>query len=259
MVAAAEAIFRYDGELVLQVAVRGWPAEAIEDARRFYPGPPDRRMISGRVILTGEVQIEEDTFSDAGYDQVSARLGLWRRLIGAPLLKDGAPIGAIVLAWHDPGATPQSQVDLLKTFADQAVIAIQNARLFNETKDALEQQIASAEVLQVISSSVADTQPVFDKILDSCRRLFAGDGLVIQLIGEDGRLHLGAYNGRWREQTERAYPVALVGSAAERAIREGRVLQYSNILPDSNDVPVFGSHGSQLGPSLMSSSGPLGT
>ena len=128
------AIFRYDGNLVHQVAVRNWPAEAIEDARRFYPGPPDPRMMSGRVILSGRMQVEEDTFADPAYDQTAARLGLWRRMIGAPLLKDGAPVGAIVLAWPDPGATPPRQVELLKTFADQAVIAIENVRLLNETQ-----------------------------------------------------------------------------------------------------------------------------
>ena len=82
-------------------------------------------------------------------------------------------------------------VDLLRTFADQAVIAIENVRLFNETKEALDHQRASAEVLQVISSSVADTQPVFDKILESCQRLFVGQHVGINLVGEDGAVHLG--------------------------------------------------------------------
>ena len=84
---------------------------------------------------------------------------------------------------------------LLTTFADQAVIAIENVRLFNETKEALDQLKASAEVLQVISSSVADTKPVFDKILESCERLFVGQHVGINLVGEDGAVHLGPYRG----------------------------------------------------------------
>ena len=68
------------------------------------------------------------------------------------------------------------------------MIAIENVRLFNETQEALEQQTASAEVLQVIGSSVADTQPVFDKILESCKQLFGGRQIGINLVGEDGNL-----------------------------------------------------------------------
>ena len=105
-------------------------------------------MLSGRIILAGQALSEEDTRADPDYDPTTARVGQWRRMIGAPMLKDGAPLGVIVIAWPDPGKTPQRQADLLKTFADQAVIAIENVRLINETKEALEQQTATAEILQ---------------------------------------------------------------------------------------------------------------
>ena len=118
------------------------------------------------------------------------------------------------------------EIELLRTFADQAVIAIQNARLFNETKEALEQQTATAEVLQVISSSVADTEPVFDKILDSCERLFAATGLGIYLVDDDGMLRKAGFRGA-REKPERAlagtFPRPLEGTAtAQRDPRAPR-------------------------------------
>ena len=93
----------------------------------------------------------------------------------APMLWNDRGIGAIGVSRRD-GHLRDKELALLQTFADQAVIAIQNARLFNETKEALERQTATAEILQVISGSPTDVQPVFDAIVQSCRRLFERHG-----------------------------------------------------------------------------------
>jgi len=234
------AVFRYDGRLVHLAATRNWPEAAITDASRFYPAPPNPAMLSGRVILTGSVQSEEDALTDPDYDRQAAGLGHWRRMIGAPLLREGQPIGAIIVAWKDPGQTPTRQSDLLQTFADQAVIAIENVRLLSETTEALEQQTATAEVLQVISGSVADTAPVFDKILDSCERLFAASGLGIYLVDEEGMLRKAGFRSA-REKPERAlagtFPRRIEGTATEIAIRERRVVHYGDVLA-APDVPA---------------------
>jgi signal transduction histidine kinase len=133
------AVFRYDGRLVHLVGQRNWTPSAVENAKRFYPGPPDPRMISGRVIASRKAVTIVDASADAVYDSVTATTGHWRRMLGVPLLKDGAPIGAIAVAWTHAGETPQRQVELLETFAGQAAIAIENLRLINETQDALAQ------------------------------------------------------------------------------------------------------------------------
>ena len=126
---------------------------------------------------------------------------------------------------------------MLKTFADQAVIAIENVRLFNETKEALDQQKASADVLAVISSSIANARPVFDRILTSCERLFAGKLVGINLVGDDGMIRVGAYQGRGREQFEKVFPMPFSrDSGTARAILERRVQHYPDVM-NGPDVP----------------------
>jgi len=157
----------------------------------------------------------------------------------APMMWEGRGIGTIHVVRTPPVPFTEKETSLLKTFTDQAVIAIQNARLFNETKEALEQQIATADVLQAISNSVADTAPVFDRILAACERLFNGKGVVVFVIDEEGRLAIGAIRGpdpERLERTRRIFPVPLAGTATEQALRERRLVTYGDVLHDP-DVP----------------------
>ena len=96
----------------------------------------------------------------------------------------------LTLGRADVQAFNQKEMELVTSFADQAAIAMENVRLFNETKEALEQQTATSDVLQVISSSVSDTTPVFDKIMKSCQSLFANSVVNLALIRDDGLMHL---------------------------------------------------------------------
>ena len=164
-------------------------------------------------------------------------VGIYSQMF-APMVWEGRSIGTLYAIRQPAIGFTDKEVGLLKTFADQAVIAIQNSRLFNETREALEQQTATAEVLQVISSSVADTQPVFDKILDSCQRLFATSALGIYLVDETGLLHIGASRVEsedalpWHRSEAEQFPRSVEGTATEIAIRERRVVHYPDVATD---------------------------
>ena len=123
----------------------------------------------------------------------------WRSTIHIPMLRGGDAVGTIGVSRAQPGAFSPDEIALLETFADQAVIAIENVRLFKELQernrqvtDALEQQTATSEILRVISQSPTDTQPVFDAIVQSARGLLdAHSAAVFRTVGQD--IHLGAY------------------------------------------------------------------
>ena len=106
-------------------------------------------------------------------------------MASAPLMRDSVAVGVISMSSPQPGALTDQQMDLLQTFADQAVIAIQNVRLFNETKEALERQTATAEILKVIASSPSDVQPVFDAIAKSANRLLGGFSTAVFRVVDD--------------------------------------------------------------------------
>jgi signal transduction histidine kinase len=233
------AIYRIDGDFLQPVATTG-PLGA-------HPIPVTRTTVTGRAVVDRETVHVDDIMSRLDTDfpdakPLQAQIG-FRTILATPLLREGTPIGAILIRRTEVRPFSEKQIELFKTFADQSVIAIENVRLFNETREALEQQKASAEVLGAISSSIADTKPVFDKILESCERLFAGKQVGINLVGEDGQIRIGAYHGPGREELERVAPFPpgdTSGSGA--AIAHRRVIHY----PDAQngaEVPAVTKRG----------------
>jgi len=224
-------VLTFDGENIDVGALAIVDPQALEDVRRLYPHKLDRSLVSGRIILTRGVVSIPDVLEDADFGAREAAVAAgFRSMVGVPLLRDGAPIGAIVVGLPEAGAFTRAQVALLQTFADQAVIAIENTRLFNETARALAQERALAEVLGAMSSSIADTKPVFDKILASCQRLFQGYLVGVNLVDADGRITLRAYDGPRAEELLRIYPLPVSrASGSGVAILDAAVSHY----PDS--------------------------
>ena len=149
-----------------------------------------------------------------------------------PLLRDDECIGLLALAGSRPDMFGPSQIAQAGPFRDQALIAIENARQFNETQEALRQQKASAEVLSAISKSVADTAPVFETILDACRRLLGSDETGIYAIGDDNMVRVAAWRGPRAEEV-RHDVTPLAESVTGGIIRERRV----HHIPDLRTEP----------------------
>jgi signal transduction histidine kinase/CheY-like chemotaxis protein len=179
-------VFRFDGERLHFVASHNVGPSYVELLESKYPMRPDVSQVSGRVILTKSIVRLDDVRTDPNYDRrFPATMG-WRRMLGLPLLRDGNPIGVIVVGWAEPGPVPKAQEELLKTFADQALIAIENARLFEEVQartrevsEALEYQTATGDVLKVISRSAFDLQAVLNTLAEAAVRLCAADAGAI--------------------------------------------------------------------------------
>ncbi|HEX6019089.1 MAG TPA: GAF domain-containing protein, partial [Burkholderiaceae bacterium] len=229
-------LFRFDGELIHVASAFGINAEGLEAAKRAFPRRPGADSIAGRVVRDGRVHNVADVLTEAGPAVVAiAQATGVRSVLGVPMLREGRVVGAITALRPEVGPFADREIELLETFASQAAIAIENVRLFNETKEALEQQTATAEVLQVISGSMADARPVFDKILDSCERLFAIDQLGIFLVEDDNQLHLGAWRGSALESITGTFPMPLEQTMSGEAMRAGYPLQIADAsaMPDA--------------------------
>ncbi len=171
-----------DGEFVRLRAESGCTPQHREYVAA-HPFRPGRETVTGRVLITGEAVHIPDVLADPDYEYgIGPQVGNYRATFGAPLIRNGIVDGVFTLLRPEPGAFTPRQIELVRTFADQAVIAIENTRLFDEvqakTRDlqaSLEQQTATADVLKVISRSAFDLQAVFDTLISSAIALIGAD------------------------------------------------------------------------------------
>ena len=176
-----------EGERVRMAANFGFPAEfwALWTARGPRPLVEIAMVVGPKTILEGRIVHIHDVAAARDYPVENIAIGRQRTTLGVPLVRDGETIGSIVLARQRVEPFTDRQIELVSTFADQAVIAIENTRLITEQREALEQQTATAEVLQVINASPGNLTPVFDAVLDRALRLCgASFGTLLTYDGE---------------------------------------------------------------------------
>ena len=172
------AILRQKGSAFFYATNYNFPPDFVEFIKSV-PINPGRGTCVGRVLLEGKTVHIHDAATDPEYTLIEApRLGRYHTILGVPLLREGSPIGVIVLMRVDVQPFTDKEIELVATFADQAVIAIENVRLFEaeqqrtrELTESLEQQTATSEVLKVISSSPGDLEPVFATMLENAVRI----------------------------------------------------------------------------------------
>ena len=154
-----------EGSVFRQLASCGYPQE-LDEFMQTHPVHLGRGTITGRTLIEGKPVQVADVLADPEFAFVkSVKIGGMRTMLGVPLLRDGVPIGVIVLSRRMVRPFSDAQIEVVQNFAAQAVIAIENARLLNELRESLQEQTATAEVLQVINSSSGDLEPVFAAML----------------------------------------------------------------------------------------------
>jgi PAS domain S-box-containing protein len=211
--AAYSVVGRYEGQLLHLAAHAHVRAEGVEVLQRAFPMRPSGGTTTGRAIRDRSVAHVPDVLQDPDYDRSVALAIQNRSTLAVPMLRDGEPVGTISVGRLEPRPFSDKQIALLRTFADQAVIAIENVRLFQELEarnrdlsESLEQQTATSEVLRVISGSPTDVRPVLDAVAKNAARLceatdaqiFRVDGDFLRRVASFGSIpiHAGREIGR---------------------------------------------------------------
>ena len=233
-------IFRRDGAFMRVAAADGATPEFVSYVQSNPIAPGRRSDHRARCAGTGAPSTFWILKMIREYTYGGLSLERYRSIVSVPLMRNGTPVGAFTLWRHHVEAFSPRQIALVETFADQAVIAIENVRLFNETQEALRRQTATSDILKVIASSPNNLQPVLDKIVETaCRLCNAYDALV--LLREGDQLRPAAHYG----PIPLTFPSQEItrGLAPGRAIIERRAIHIDDIAKHAERIPARGRPG----------------
>jgi two-component system, NtrC family, sensor kinase len=195
---------------------------------------PSRGSCVGRTLLEGSIVHIHDIQDDPEYALETSRLEGWRTMLGVPLLREGTPVGVVALVRSTCRPFTAQQIELATTFADQAVIAIENTRLLTELRESLQQQSATAEVLKVISRSTFDLQTVLQTLVESAARLCDADktNITRQKNGVFYRAEAYGFSPEFMDYVRNIPIKPERGSAFGRALLEGRAVHIPDVKAD---------------------------
>ena len=233
-------LFQRDGDIFRLAAIYGHTADVHGRLKEYFQArevPVDKGSITGRTALEARVVQVPDVLADPDYTWSGAQeIGGYRSTLGAPLLRKGDVVGVLFVAKKVPQPFTAKQIELVTTFADQALIAIENTRLLTELRESLQQQTATADVLKVISRSTFDLKSVLQTLIESAARLCEADQATItrQIGGVFFRAEFYGFSSEFIDYA-RTIPVAAEsGSVHGRALREGRIVHIPDVQADPN-------------------------
>jgi signal transduction histidine kinase len=264
------AITRPDRDLLRFAAGYEHSGEFIQFMQQ-HPIPLARGTATGRALLEGTVVHIPDVGADPEYTYAGPAFGNFRTIVAVPMLREGTAIGVLALMRHAVRPFSDKQIELVQTFADQAVIAIENVRLFDELRqrtddlsESLQQQTATADVLKVISRSTFDLKVVLNTLVASAARLCEADqaglvrpkGDVLQFAASYG------FSSDHRAYLEAHLPPLGRGTVVGRAVLEGRTIHVADVFADREyeaiEIAKIGGYRTLLGVPLMREGMPIG-